>query len=142
MRTTGNFIAIALAMAAAGCSSSGPAESTVLATSGPVTLTTQSGQLKVEIRTLPEPATRGNNQVELTVTGAIDGQPRDGLTIACKPWMPAMGHGTSIVPSFAPEMMGKYMISDVDLFMPGLWQLRLTISGPIEDYVAPEYEIQ
>jgi hypothetical protein len=56
--------------------------------------------------------------------------------------MPVMGHGTSIAPSIAPEMNGKYMVSDVDLFMAGLWQLRLTITGATEDSAAPAFDIQ
>jgi hypothetical protein len=53
-----------------------------------------------------------------------------------------MGHGTSIAPTITPQTNGKYLLTNVDLFMAGLWQLRTTISGPMSDYAAPEFEIQ
>jgi subtilisin family serine protease len=107
-----------------------------------MTVTSQSGHLAIDVRTSPQPPARGTNDVELTITGAADGGALDGLAIAVKPWMPAMGHGTSVVPTIAAETNGKYLISGVDLFMPGLWELRLTISGSNEDYAAPAFEIQ
>jgi hypothetical protein len=136
------FLAIAMAAAAVGCSSSDSPEATSPGASGPMTVKSQSGQLTIGVRTTPDPPLRGNNAVEFTITGATDGLARDGLVLAVKPWMPAMGHGTSIVPTITPEMDGKYLVSGVDLFMPGLWQLRVTISGPTADYAAPAYEIQ
>jgi hypothetical protein len=96
------------------------------------------------VRTSPQPPGRGTNYVELTVLGATDKVPRSGLTLSVKPWMPAMNHGTSIVPkvsSAGDAGAGTYLISDVDLFMPGLWQLRTTITGSMTDDVAPAFEI-
>jgi hypothetical protein len=142
MRTTSDFAVIALAMAMGACSSSGPEEATSLGATPLMTVTSQSGDLKIEVRTAPQPPARGTNSVELTITGAADGLPREGLALAVKPWMPTMGHGTSIVPAIAPEGNGKYLVSRVDLYMPGLWQLRLTIPGPTEDYAAPAFQIQ
>jgi hypothetical protein len=40
-----------------------------------------------------------------------------------------------------PEGGGKYLLTEIDLFMAGLWQLKTTISGPVSDYVAPEFEV-
>jgi hypothetical protein len=131
----------ALATAAAGCSSSGPAETTGFGAAPLMTVTSQSGQLAIDVRTSPQPPARGTNDVELTVTGSTDHAPLDGLALELKPWMPAMGHGTSIVPTVTREMNGKYLVSGVDLFMPGLWELRLTVSGSSEDYAAPAFEI-
>jgi len=142
MMTTRYIAVVALATAAAGCSSSAPAETTGFVAGPIMTVSSQSGQLSIAVRTSPQPPVRGTNDVELTITGATDGAPRDGLALDVKPWMPAMGHGTSIVPTVAPAMNGKYLVSGVDLFMPGLWQLRLSISGPTEDYAAPAFEIQ
>jgi hypothetical protein len=136
------IVAALVMMAAAGCSSGGPAETTGFVAGPLITVNSQSGQLKIDVRTSPQPPERGTNDVELTITGAADGLARDGLALGIKPWMPAMGHGSSIVPIIAPKMNGKYLVSNVDLFMPGLWQLRLTISGQAEDYAAPAFEIQ
>jgi hypothetical protein len=33
------------------------------------------------------------------------------------------------------------VISDVELFMPGQWELRTTFSGPAQDSVTPSFEI-
>jgi len=134
--------AFVFAAAVAGCTSSTPTETTGFVAGPLMTVNSASGQLNIAVSTSPQPPERGTNEVELTVTGASDGLPKDGLVIAVKPWMPAMGHGTSIAPTITPESNGKYMVSDVDLFMPGLWELRLTISGPTEDNAAPEFEIQ
>jgi|HubBroStandDraft_4_1064222.scaffolds.fasta_scaffold264827_2 hypothetical protein len=142
MTTTRDFIAISLAVAAMGCASSGPAETTGFGVAPLMTVHSQSGQLTIDVRSSPHPPVRGTNDVELTITGSTDGGPVDGLAIGVKPWMPTMGHGTSIVPTIAPEMNGKYLVSGVDLYMPGLWQLRLTISGPMQDNAAPAFEIQ
>jgi hypothetical protein len=95
-----------------------------------------------DVRTSPQPPARGTNAVLLTITGATDGVARDGLEIDVKPWMPAMGHGTSIVPTVVPQTNGTYLITNVDLYMAGLWQLRLTISGSTEDNASPAFEIQ
>jgi hypothetical protein len=141
MMTSRDLIAVAVAMAGAGCSSGGPAETTGFVAGPLMTVNSQTGQLKIDVRTSPQPPERGTNDVELTITGAADGLARDGLTLRIQPWMPAMGHGTSIVPTITPQMNGKYLLSNVDLFMPGLWQLRLSIYGQTEDHAAPAFEI-
>jgi hypothetical protein len=141
MMTARDCVAIALATATAGCSSSGPAEATGFGRAPLMTVNSQSRQLSIDVRTSPQPPARGTNDIELTIAGTPDGGLLDGLTLGVKPWMPAMGHGTSIVPTVTPELNGKYLISGVDLFMPGLWQLRLTIAGSSEDYAAPAFEI-
>jgi hypothetical protein len=133
--------AIGLAMAVLACSSGGPTETTGFVAPPLMTVSSQSGQLAIAVRTSPQPPEQGTNDIELTITGASDGVARDGLVLAVKPWMPAMGHGTSVAPTITPETNGKYLVSGVDLFMAGLWQLRLTISGPMEDHAAPAFEI-
>lgn len=138
----GLLAAVALAMVGAGCSSGGDAAPAVLGVTPLMTVTSQTGKLDVAVRTSPQPPARGNNTIELTITGASDGAPVDGLALAVKPWMPAMGHGTSIVPMIEPQSSGKYLISNVDLFMPGLWEIRLTIPGTPSDYAAPSFQIQ
>ena len=142
--TTTRLLTVAFAMATAigGCSSGSSQESTALGATPLMTVMSQSGDLEIAVRTAPQPPVRGTNNIELTITGATDGAPRDGLALAVKPWMPAMGHGTSIVPTIAAETDGKYLISNVDLFMAGLWEIRLTIPGTPEDYAAPSFQIQ
>lgn len=105
-----------------------------------------SGALKVDVRTSPQPPTRGGQSAQLTITDAT-GAPVTGLSLSVLPWMPVMGHGTSVVPSSNETAAGVYTIDNLYLFMPGLWALRTTISPPTgqpsatSDYVEPRYEI-
>jgi hypothetical protein len=94
------------------------------------------------MRTWPQPPAMGTNALELTVTDAADGTPRDDLVVAVSPWMPAMNHGSSSIPTVTPQGHGKYLVTEVYLFMPGLWQLRTSFSGGVTDHVAPAVEIQ
>jgi hypothetical protein len=58
------------------------------------------------------------------------------------PFMPAMGHGSSTVPTIASLGSGKYGVDDVVLAMPGMWELRTTISGEASDYAVPRVEVE
>jgi hypothetical protein len=120
------------------------------AQSGPPTFTTDAFMIapstlgsgvSVEFRTSPQPPVRGTIAVQLTIRSAPDGAPLDGLTVRVVPWMPAHNHGSSLVPTVTPEGEGKYLVSNVDLFMPGHWELQTTISGPLTDYVAPSFDV-
>jgi hypothetical protein len=105
-----------------------------------VTATSDTGSLTVDVRTCPDPPSRGTNSVELFVAQASDGTPVDGLQLDVVPFMPAMGHGTS-TPTIMAEGGGKYLVTEVYLYMPGVWQLRTTISGPLSDHVAPSVSV-
>jgi hypothetical protein len=97
--------------------------------------------LRVDVRTTPDPPWQGTITAELTVTNKVDGTPQDGLTIAVVPWMPADDHGTSITPVVSPEGGGKYLVTQVDFFMAGHWELQTTFSGPVTDHVVPAYDV-
>jgi hypothetical protein len=143
-------VAVALALAVAGCSSGGREQGGGSgAGSGapptfpgdPLTTTpTDTGSLRIDVRTSPQPPVRGTIGVELAITNAADGTPVDGLTLDVKPWMPSMGHG-SAVPSVTAEGAGKYLVTDVYLYMPGLWQLQTKLSGPVADNATPSFDV-
>jgi hypothetical protein len=141
-------VAIVIACAAGGGCSSAPASGTTStadasAFSGaPIaSFATDAGKLHVDLRSAPDtPPSRGVESLELTVTTAAGG-PADGLTIAVVPWMPAMGHGASVQPAVTAKGGGKYVVDDVDFFMPGQWQLRMTFSGAVEDHATPVLQI-
>lgn len=97
--------------------------------------------LRVDVHTSPNPPWQGTITVELTVTNKADATPQDGLQIAMVPWMPADDHGTSTTPIVTAEGGGKYLVTNVNLFMAGHWELQTTFSGPMTDYVAPAYDI-
>jgi hypothetical protein len=89
--------------------------------------------VQIAVRTSPEqPPVRGIVDCDVLLTRP-DGTPLTGVTVAVEPWMPAHGHGASTTPTLRETGGGHYLVSDADLFMPGDWQLRFTLSGPIAD---------
>ncbi len=108
-----------------------------------VTLTTDAGKLRLHlVTTTSEPPVRGVNTFMLDVTDAASGSARDALSISVVPWMPVMGHGASVVPSVVAKGGGVYEIDEVDLPMPGQWQLRFSFAGPVSDGAEPTFDVQ
>jgi hypothetical protein len=106
------------------------------------TVTTDTGKLRVEIRTAPYPhLVAGLQSVGLVVSDLATGAKLDGLTVTLTPWMTAMGHGASVTPSLSALGEGRYVFTNVSLFMPGEWQLRTQFSGPVNDSVEPTFSV-
>lgn len=102
-----------------------------------------SGLLTVSARTLDgQPPTRGANPFDIEVVRADDGAPLEGLELTLTPWMPAMGHGTSARPTVSELGAGHYLAENVYLFMPGLWELRVSLTGSLTDDAAPRFQIR
>ncbi len=141
MSALAKLLAIASSAAWVGCSSGTGPNPNDFPAQAYATLTGNSKALSVEVRSSPQPPTRGDVDVEMTVTDIATGKPQDGLELHIQPWMPAFNHG-AITPTVTPEGNGKYLVTEVDLFMAGLWELRTTFSGPVSDYVAPTFTIQ
>jgi hypothetical protein len=99
-----------------------------------------SGAYEVSVLAHAPTLTRGNYTLQYVVTSAVDGTPVDGLELTVVPWMPAMGHGTPIKPTVSSLGSGAYELDDIDLFMPGLWQLRTT-TAEIADRVEPSLQV-
>ena len=135
---------VAVLAACGGCSSSGAADTGTIAESPAAIVTTDSGGYSVSVHSAPDAMpSRGVNTLRLDVKRISDGMPATGLELDVVPWMPAMGHGTSVKPSVEPGTApGTYTVSNVNLFMPGLWEIRTTISGSTSDHVAPQFDIQ
>jgi len=141
--TRNALVLIALFLSAC---SSGPGA----APTGPVTFssdpmmteTSSSGRLRLDVRTAPEqPPSRGMQTIQLVIYDAATGAPETGLTLGVLPWMPAMGHGAPVTPNVSEGPPGTYVVGDVDFFMPGTWELRTSISGPVTDHAAPSFQI-
>ena len=96
------------------------------------TVVSASGRLHVEVRWSPPTPARGADAVELTVMDAT-GVPVDGVAASVVPWMPAHAHGTSVKPVATPGGPGVVVATPVYLYMPGEWQLRITLSGAADD---------
>jgi hypothetical protein len=131
------------ALCLAACGSEQPTiSSPPLDFSGPSaqTVTSSSGQLTIGVRWSPDVPVRGSDAAELTFLDAA-GNPLDGLTVSIVPWMPAHGHGTSIQPLMTSPSPGVQVASPLYLFMSGEWQLRMTITGAIDDSAVATVDI-
>jgi hypothetical protein len=107
------------------------------------TVTSSTGALSIEVRTGPEqPPPLGQSAAQLTVEDATTLAPVDGLDLTVVPWMPAMGHGSSVSPTVTPMGGGVYLVTNLYLYMPGTWQLRTTLVGQGTDSVTPEFTVQ
>jgi YtkA-like len=137
--------ALAFALLASACGASGDPESPVGANfpDEPYsTVASEAGKLSIELRTSPrQPLDRGLAAVLYTITGDAS-VPMDDLDIAVIPWMPAMAHGASLRPTVSAEGSGRYVIANLNLFMPGLWQLQTSISGAVNDRATPTLEVR
>ena len=79
----------------------------------------------VLVNSTPPPAAKGNYTWTVQVLDPAM-SPRDGLTIAVFPFMPDHGHGTAVQAIVTPSgANGMYSISPINLFMTGLWSIRL-----------------
>ncbi len=59
-----------------------------------------------------------------------DGQPVEGATITVDGGMPAHNHGLPTEPQVTEELGGgDYRLEGVKFSMPGLWELRITITA-------------
>ncbi len=117
---------------------------------GPVTFAAQpmmtvmssTGHLQIDVWTAPQqPPSRGVQTIQLVIRDATTESRETGLALGVLPWMPAMGHGASLTPTVSEGPPGTYVVGDVDFFMPGTWELRTTIPGPVVDHAAPSFQI-
>ena len=128
-------------MVVASCSSAAPAETTGFV-AAPLTSTMGDlGLLAIAVRTSPQPPTQGLIEVQLTVTNAASGEPVDGLSVSMTPFMPSMGHGSSVIPTVKASGKGKYLLSNVVLQMAGEWELRTSLSGATTDSCVPVVDV-
>ncbi|WP_434386975.1 FixH family protein [Melittangium boletus] len=92
-----------------------------------------SGRFQVEVRAREVPLKRGPQTLRIVVTEAQTHAPATGLQLSVEPWMPAMGHGINDTPQVSAAGPGQFQVVDLDLFMPGVWELRLRLSGAATD---------
>jgi YtkA-like len=104
-------------------------------------IASESGKLSIEVRTGPtQPPSRGRTDVQLLVRD-LDGVNIDGLAIDATPWMPAMGHGTSVEPVPSSLGEGRYALHNVSMYMAGRWELRTTFAGAVTDTATPVFDV-
>jgi hypothetical protein len=133
---------VASLVALAGCSASASGSSSA-GFSGPpyLTILSASGKLRLDLWTSPQPPVRGTLSTELRITSVEGGAPVDGLELAVVPWMPSMGHGSSVVPTVSETGNGTYIVSHLSLFMAGHWELQTSLSGTASDSATPALDI-
>jgi len=133
-------LACAAALAACGGGSQQPP---VLSFSGaPLeTVPSSSGQLQIAVRWSPQSPTVGLDAAELSVTDST-GAPVDGLGLSVVPWMPAHGHGTSVLLDVSSSAPGVFVATPIDIFMTGSWELRLTTTGTVDDTATATFTVQ
>jgi hypothetical protein len=138
-------LAATVVLVGAGCGSSGDSGSGAIDFSGApdAVLTTQEGSFRVEVRTAPEPPTRGSNTMQLHIIDVASGEGVDALDVVVVPWMPVMGHGASVKPTVKHgDAPGTYVVDGVHLFMPGTWELRTTLArGATVEHATPSFQI-
>jgi len=101
----------------------------------------ESGAYLLTAERNPDPPRVGVNSIALDLLD-VDGNAMAGVDVRIEPWMPAHGHGTTIV---HPEKVeaGRYATEDLYFNMPGSWQIRILIDGPDgEDRTVIDYEVQ
>ncbi|WP_426745460.1 FixH family protein [Myxococcus faecalis] len=97
--------------------------------------TTQSvsGRWHIKVLASSDKLKRGPQRFTVRVTDSATGKPMSKGTLHVEPWMPSMGHGISETPRVTPQGEGLFEVTDLDLFMPGTWELRFTLEGPTQD---------
>jgi hypothetical protein len=104
-------------------------------------LASHEGKLTIEVRTGPaQPPLRGRSDVQLIVRDA-QGAFVDGLSLEATPWMPAMGHGSSVEPIPVEHGEGRYSLRNVSLYMAGRWEVRTSFSGVVTDSATPVFDV-
>jgi YtkA-like len=83
---------------------------------------------------------RGENAFRYVVADS-SGAPVDGVQLTVAPWMPDMGHGSSVTPLVTAAGAGAYVVTDVYFAMPGRWDLVSTFAGPVSDAAKPSFQI-
>jgi hypothetical protein len=91
-------------------------------------------KIAIALSTLPtQPPVAGLDAVQVVLTEPTTGEPIEDEQITLVPWMPTMGHGTDVIPQIHSLGKGRYLFTNVNLYMPGEWLLRFEFSGKVTD---------
>lgn len=133
-------ILLLVSNAACGTDPAPPSEPPSFGVDPDETIASDSGQLTIAVRYAPDPPSVGTDAALLTFTDA-NGTTVSGLGLTVIPWMPAHGHGTSVNPTITETAPGQFLAMPLYLFMPGSWELRMTITGTVDDTAKATFEI-
>jgi hypothetical protein len=91
--------------------------------------TTEQGLYFVSIEFTRAHVTVGKNSMKLFIGDHKSKAPlKQKLNIEIVPWMPAHEHGTSTLPIIKELGKGEYSVEQVNLSMPGLWEIYVRIN--------------
>jgi hypothetical protein len=103
----------------------------------------ENGMLTFElVASDPQPPASGPGVEDTFTMEFLDssGKPVTDAQICITPYMPQMGHGASVTPTATLQSDSTFTISNLNLFMPGVWQISFAVcaagdtcnaSGPI-----------
>ena len=94
----------------------------------------------IAFKAAPAQPVVGYDAAQLAISDP-SGSPVSGLSLSIVPWMPAHGHGTSVNPTVTETAPGIFVATPLYLFMPGSWELRMTIAGSVDDTAKAAFEI-
>jgi hypothetical protein len=81
-------------------------------------------------------------QVNAMAAGVV-GDPVNGATITVTPFMPDHQHGTAIKAKIQPMSGGQYLLSPINLWMPGYWEVTIDVqTSTVHDSVLYKFCIQ
>jgi hypothetical protein len=95
-----------------------------------------NGTEVILIDSLPSPPGRGDS----TFTIELRDENNDlieGASLGLVPFMPDHNHGTPIDAEITPieGSPGRYKAQPVNLWMPGVWEITMEVTAPVEDEV-------
>ena len=101
--------------------------------------TSQTGVFTVKLLTSsPGPPIKGQNDWMVEIDETATGLPLAGVDVTVSPFMPDHQHPTTRPVVVTPTGDGTYDFNPVYLFMPGYWEVRLTVSAPTVASGAPD----
>lgn len=125
MRTRTYFMAVVLGILTIAASGCGPGSSSPLApTAGATVGGKQAGAYTISLAGAPNPAVRGDNTLEATVTDA-SGQPIADAKVSFDIDMTNMSHGKNVV--VATSAGNGHYTGKVFYMMPGPWRVIVTV---------------
>jgi hypothetical protein len=130
---------IAAAAALTACGGSTPeetvncqADSRVMTYAPNLSVSAPSGMKYILVQSSPAPPARGLDTWNLKVTDAA-GTPQPGISLQIRTLMPEHGHGSSTTPTITNQGGGNYQVSQLNLFMPGVWKITFSNSPGFTD---------
>ncbi len=105
-----------------------------------------NGQYTMQLK-LSDPIPKYTDEYTWTVVLLdMEGNPVSDAQIVAEPTMPDHKHGTfpKYTSGVAQDEPGEYQLADMDLFMPGVWQIDIVISADNtpEDQVLYWFELE